>query len=82
MVPAVRRTGHPFAASSFCELAQKIEFVFTASLETIRRGPSRKFLSFVQSGTSQTWQPARRVFLLFFSASAAARLRFSFSLAA
>ena len=34
VVPAPRRTGHPFAASSPEELSQKIEFVFSASPET------------------------------------------------
>jgi hypothetical protein len=38
-VPALGRTRHPFAASSSKELSQKIEFVFSASPETIRREP-------------------------------------------
>jgi hypothetical protein len=33
------RTGHPFAVSGFQEPSQKIEFVFSASPETIRREP-------------------------------------------
>ena len=37
VVPAVRRTGHPFAALGSREPSQKIELVFTASPETIRR---------------------------------------------
>jgi hypothetical protein len=37
VVHASRRIGHPFAASSSKELSQKIEFVFSASPETIRR---------------------------------------------
>jgi len=41
VVPAARRTGHPFAASSSEELSQKIEFVYSASPETIRRGPRK-----------------------------------------
>ena len=39
MVPASRRTGHPFAASSSAELSQKVEFGFSASPETIRKEP-------------------------------------------
>ena len=39
MVPAPSRTGHPFAASGYEEPSQKIEFVFSASPETNRRGP-------------------------------------------
>jgi hypothetical protein len=40
-VPAIRRTIHPFAASSNGEprLSQKIEFVFSASPETSEREP-------------------------------------------
>src|ERR1700751_6171791 len=34
-----RRTGHPFAASSSEELSQKIEFVSSASPETMRSEP-------------------------------------------
>jgi hypothetical protein len=41
VVPASRRTGHPFAASSSEELSQKIEFVCSASPETIRKGPQK-----------------------------------------
>ena len=33
------RTGHPFAVSGSEEPSQKIEFVFSASPETIRREP-------------------------------------------
>ena len=44
VVPAPRRTGHPFAASSSEELSQKMEFVSSASPETIRKG-SRKLPS-------------------------------------
>jgi hypothetical protein len=39
VVPAPCRTGHPFAASSSVELSQKIEFVFSASPETMRSEP-------------------------------------------
>ncbi len=39
LVPALSRTGHPFAASGSAEPSQKIEFVFSASPETIRREP-------------------------------------------
>jgi hypothetical protein len=39
VVPALSRTGHPFAASGSLEPSQKIEFVFSASPETIRREP-------------------------------------------
>jgi hypothetical protein len=39
MVPALCRTGHPFAASGSREPSQKIECVFSASPETIRREP-------------------------------------------
>src|ERR1700733_12557121 len=39
-----RRTGHPFAASGSAEPSQKIELVFSASPETIRRGPRERKL--------------------------------------
>ena len=38
-VPALGRTRHPFAVSGLEEPSQKIEFVFSASPETIRREP-------------------------------------------
>ncbi len=38
-VPALGRTRHPFAVSDSEESLQKIEFVFSASPETIRREP-------------------------------------------
>ena len=38
-VPALGRTRHPFAVSGSEEPSQKIEFVFSASPETIRREP-------------------------------------------
>jgi hypothetical protein len=58
----LRRTRHPFAASSPEGPSQKIEFVFSASPETIRREP-REFISVAQSATCGTWQPARCVIL-------------------
>src|ERR1700728_2822852 len=39
-----RRTGHPFAASGFLGPSQKIELVFSASPETIRRSLRRSAL--------------------------------------
>src|ERR1700740_1215039 len=39
VVPAVRRTGHQFTVSGPEEPSPKIEFVFSASPETIRREP-------------------------------------------
>ena len=39
VVPALRRTIHPFAASDSEEPSQKIEFVISASPETIRGEP-------------------------------------------
>jgi hypothetical protein len=39
VVPALRRTGHPFAVSGSWEPSQKIELVFSASPKTIRREP-------------------------------------------
>src|ERR1700756_4513300 len=38
-VPALGRTRHPFAVSDSEEPSQKIEFVYSASPETIRREP-------------------------------------------
>jgi hypothetical protein len=38
-VPALGRTRHSFAVSDSVESSQKIEFVFSASPETIRREP-------------------------------------------
>ena len=48
--------------------SQKIEFVFTASPETIR-GSLGSLRSFAQSATCGTWQPARCVILLSFPAA-------------
>src|SRR5580700_10119922 len=39
MIPASSRTTHPFAVEDSGESAQKIEFVFSASPETIQREP-------------------------------------------
>src|SRR3974377_2334163 len=39
VVPALRRTGHPFAVSGSEEPSPKIELVFSASPETSRREP-------------------------------------------
>ena len=62
VVAAHRRTGHPFAVSGSKEPSQKIEFVFSASPETIR-GEPLEWNSFAQSATGGTWQPARCVVL-------------------
>jgi hypothetical protein len=43
-VPALGRTRHPFAVSGSEEPSQKIEFVFSASPETIRREPREDYL--------------------------------------
>ncbi len=47
----LRRTGHPFAVSGLERPLQKIEFVFAASPETIRREP-REYDSVAQSATA------------------------------
>jgi hypothetical protein len=44
VVPALRRTGHPFAVSGSREPSQKIELVFSASPKTIRREPQERKL--------------------------------------
>ena len=56
-VPALGRTRHPFAVSGSEEPSQKIEYVFSASPETIRREP-RKAVSFAQSAIGRTRQSA------------------------
>ena len=61
----LRRTGHPFTVSDPCGPSQKIECVFTASPETIRREP-REFDVRRSVGNCRTWQSARCVILLFF----------------
>src|ERR1700732_547411 len=43
-VPALGRTRHPFAVSGLEGPCQKIEFVFSASPETIRREPREDLL--------------------------------------
>src|SRR5947208_9242054 len=61
----LRRTGHPFTVSGPCGPSQKIECVFSASPETIRREP-REFDLRRSVGNRRTWQSARCVILLFF----------------
>src|SRR5256886_14088032 len=61
----LRRTGHPFTVSGPCGPSQKIECVFSASPETIRREP-REFDLRRSVGNRSTWQSARCVILLFF----------------
>ena len=57
--PCVRRTGHPFAASGPQGPSQKIELVFTASLETVS-GEPEEICDFRRSlGQGGTWQSAR-----------------------
>jgi hypothetical protein len=62
----LRRTGHPFTVSDPCGPSQKIECVFTASPETIRREP-REFDLRRSVGNRRTWQSARCVILFFFA---------------
>src|SRR5271157_1606144 len=59
------QNGHPFAVSGSREPSLKIEYVFAASPETIRREP-RELISFAQSANCRTWQPARCVILSLF----------------
>src|SRR5713226_5021880 len=66
----LRRTGHPFTVSGPCGRSQKIEGVFSASPETIRREP-REFDLRRSVGNCRTWQSARCVILLFFARRAA-----------
>src|SRR5256884_854496 len=61
----LRRTGHPFTVSGPCGPSRKIECVFSASPETIRREP-REFDLRRSVGNRSTWQSARCVILLFF----------------
>src|SRR6266704_2839085 len=58
----LRRTGHPFTVSGPCGPSQKIECVFSASPETIRREP-REFDLRRSVGNRRTWQSARCVIL-------------------
>jgi hypothetical protein len=62
----LRRTGHPFVVSGPCGPSQKIECVFSASPETIRREPW-EFDVRRSVGNRRTWQSARCVILLFFA---------------
>jgi hypothetical protein len=57
--PCVRRTGHPFAASSPRGPSQKIELVFSASPETVSGEPKERFGFRRSLGQGGTWQPAR-----------------------
>src|SRR5207244_1259327 len=61
----LRRTGHPFTVSGPCGPSQKIECVFSASPETIRREP-REFDLRRSVGNRRTWQSARCVILVVF----------------
>src|SRR5947208_8461093 len=63
VVSCLRRTGHPFTVSGPCGPSQKIECVFSASPETIRREP-REFDLRRSVGNRRTWQSARCVILL------------------
>src|SRR2546430_6751243 len=67
----LRRTGHPFTVSGPCGPSQKIECVYSASPETIRREP-REFDLRRSVGNRRTWQSARCVILLFFRRGRAA----------
>ena len=60
IVPAWRRTRHPFAVSGSKEPSPKIESVFAASPETISKR-ARELISFAQSANCMTWRPACRV---------------------
>jgi len=60
----LRRTGHPFTVSDPCGPSQKIECVFSASPETIRREP-REFDLRRSVGNRGTWQSARCMILCF-----------------
>jgi hypothetical protein len=62
----LRRTGHPFTVSDPWGSSQKIECVFSASPETIRREPL-EFDVRRSVGNRRTWQSARCVILLFFA---------------
>jgi hypothetical protein len=61
-VPALRRTDIHLLAQAPKELSQKIEFVFTASPETIR-GEPLEWNSFAQSANGGTCQTGRCVVL-------------------
>ena len=61
----LRRTRHPFAVSGPEGPSQKIECVFSASPEIIRREP-REFDLRRSVGNRKTWQSARSMILSFF----------------
>src|SRR5438093_7068165 len=65
----LRRTGHPFTVSDPCGPSQKIESVFSASPETIRREP-REFDLRRSVGNCRTWQYAGWAILLFLGRAA------------
>jgi hypothetical protein len=58
------RTNHPLVASGSEEPSHKIELVFSAGPENSRRS-IRSRDSVAQSDAGETWQPARRVILIF-----------------
>src|SRR5216683_3016886 len=66
-VPALGRTRHPFAVSGSEEPSPKIEFVFSASPETIRREPREGNL-LRSVGNMQGPGSLRILFILFISA--------------
>ena len=66
-VPALGRTRHPFAVSGSEEPSQKIEFVFSASPETIRREPREGEL-LRSVGNMQDLAVCAFLFILFLSA--------------
>jgi hypothetical protein len=65
--PALGRTRHPFAVSDSEEPSQKIEFVFSASPETIRREP-REFDLLRSVGYGQDLAVCAFCFILLISA--------------
>ena len=66
VVPCLRRTGHPFAASGRSGPSQKIELVFSASPETVSEEPQESFNLHRSLGTAGgTWQSARFTILKF-----------------
>jgi hypothetical protein len=66
-VPALGRTRHPFAVSGSEEPSHKIEFVFSASPETIRREPREDYL-LRSVGYRQDLAVCAFCFILFLSA--------------
>ena len=65
MVPAFKQNQTSICCLSPEEPSQKIEFVFSASPETIRSEPP-EFDSFAQWATCGTWQSAHGIILMFF----------------